>query len=71
MTSSDFDNLIASFASDMAHQRNESVAELWPIVRVLFDVLQREYCALGAPDGDTAEGFAVWLFWQLRLVSAA
>lgn len=65
------DELIDDLALQMAYQRNESAAELRPIVCALVSAIQREYLARGAPDGPTMSGFTIWLSWQLRTVLAA
>ena len=44
-----FDNLVDLFAAHLAHKRGQSVAELRPFVRTLFEEALQEYREAGAP----------------------
>jgi hypothetical protein len=52
---------IAALATHIAHERGWSHREATAWVRLRLEEARREYRALGAPLGDTEEGFVAWL----------
>jgi hypothetical protein len=48
---SKLDNLVDQFAAHLAHKKGQSVAELRPFVRTLFEEALQEYREAGAPLG--------------------
>ncbi len=68
---SKIDNLVDQFAAQLAHKRGQSVAELRPFVRTLFEEAMQEYHEAGAPLGMSDEAFLAWLAQRPRLARTA
>jgi hypothetical protein len=55
------EEFIAALAAHIAHERGWPLAEATAWVRLRINEAQAEYRALGAPLGDTEDGFLAWL----------
>lgn len=64
---SKLDSLVDLFAAHLAHKKGQSIAELRPFVRTLFDEAMQEYREAGAPLGLSEEAFLVWLAERPRV----
>jgi len=68
---SKLDSLVDQFAAHLAHKKGQSIAELRPFVRTLFDEALQEYREAGAPLGPSEEAFLVWLAERPRVARTA
>ena len=68
---SKIEHLVDVFAAHLAHKRGQSVAELRPFVRALFDEAMQEYDEAGAPYGMSDEVFLACLDERPWVVKSA
>jgi hypothetical protein len=68
--SDELEFMIDEFAFHLAHRDQVQLAEAEHLIRQLITGARQEYRDVGAPFGDTAAGFLVWLDRANRLTAS-